>query len=265
MVAVGAETDDENEVPKVTVDMLVVVQHQAPMAQTVILPAPRGVPPIGVSFAIDPNGSLNVSAQDKSTGRSNQITITNEKGRLRPKLIAWLMVQRNTETRMRRTTWRSRPGTVWRITALLRETTTWRKSSKASSKLDTTRSLGMMLWGRWTRVGLQRKMSLKPSTPTTLDELWQFKVWRKPLVQQAPQIEMPSEQQHRSSKQQPTRQAVQEKEEEKRGASGEREDERMKERRREGETRFEERVSEKGKTEKEVEEEKSRKRKTRRL
>jgi len=47
-----------------------------------IPPAPRGVPQIQVVFDIDANGILNVSAQDKSTGKVNQITITNEKGRL---------------------------------------------------------------------------------------------------------------------------------------------------------------------------------------
>jgi L1 cell adhesion molecule like protein len=47
-----------------------------------IPPAPRGVPQITVTFDIDANGILNVSAQDKSTGKSQQITITNEKGRL---------------------------------------------------------------------------------------------------------------------------------------------------------------------------------------
>merc|ERR1719353_2076634 len=47
-----------------------------------IPPAPRGVPQIEVNFDIDANGILNVSAQDKSTGKQNQITITNEKGRL---------------------------------------------------------------------------------------------------------------------------------------------------------------------------------------
>jgi heat shock 70kDa protein 1/2/6/8 len=47
-----------------------------------IPPAPRGVPQIEVTFDIDANGILNVSAQDKSTGKSSQITITNEKGRL---------------------------------------------------------------------------------------------------------------------------------------------------------------------------------------
>jgi len=47
-----------------------------------IPPAPRGVPQVEVTFDIDANGILNVSAQDKSTGKSNQITITNEKGRL---------------------------------------------------------------------------------------------------------------------------------------------------------------------------------------
>ena len=45
-------------------------------------PAPRGVPQIEVTFDINVNGILNVGAQDKSTGKSNQITITNEKGRL---------------------------------------------------------------------------------------------------------------------------------------------------------------------------------------
>merc|ERR1712113_854413 len=47
-----------------------------------IPPAPRGVPQIEVTFDIDANGILNVSACDKSTGKSNKITITNEKGRL---------------------------------------------------------------------------------------------------------------------------------------------------------------------------------------
>ena len=47
-----------------------------------IPPAPRGVPQIEVLFDIDANGILNVSAVDKSTGKSNKITITNDKGRL---------------------------------------------------------------------------------------------------------------------------------------------------------------------------------------
>lgn len=47
-----------------------------------IPPAPRGVPQIEVSFDIDANGIMNISASDKSTGKSNKITITNDKGRL---------------------------------------------------------------------------------------------------------------------------------------------------------------------------------------
>jgi len=47
-----------------------------------IPPAPRGVPQIEVTFDIDANGILNVSASDKSTGKSEKITITNDKGRL---------------------------------------------------------------------------------------------------------------------------------------------------------------------------------------
>ncbi|XP_021748678.1 heat shock 70 kDa protein-like [Chenopodium quinoa] len=47
-----------------------------------IPPAPRGVPQINVCFDIDANGILNVSAEDKTAGVKNKITITNDKGRL---------------------------------------------------------------------------------------------------------------------------------------------------------------------------------------
>merc|ERR1712166_1113538 len=47
-----------------------------------IPPAPRGVPQIEVTFDIDANGILNVSAVDKGTGKQTKITITNDKGRL---------------------------------------------------------------------------------------------------------------------------------------------------------------------------------------
>jgi len=49
---------------------------------TGIPPAPRGVPQINVTFDIDANGILNVSAEDKTTGKTQKITITNDKGRL---------------------------------------------------------------------------------------------------------------------------------------------------------------------------------------
>ena len=49
---------------------------------TGIPPAPRGVPQIEVTFDIDANGILNVSAVDKSSGKQEKITITNDKGRL---------------------------------------------------------------------------------------------------------------------------------------------------------------------------------------
>jgi L1 cell adhesion molecule like protein len=47
-----------------------------------IPPMPRGIPQIEVVFDIDSNGILNVSASEKSTGKSNKIVITNDKGRL---------------------------------------------------------------------------------------------------------------------------------------------------------------------------------------
>jgi molecular chaperone DnaK (HSP70) len=58
-----------------------------------IPPAPRGVPQIEVTFDMDANGILNVSAQDKGSGKSGQITITNDKGRLTKVQIE--MVQEN--------------------------------------------------------------------------------------------------------------------------------------------------------------------------
>ncbi|KAB0796645.1 hypothetical protein PPYR_10706, partial [Photinus pyralis] len=53
-----------------------------------IPPAPRGIPQIEVTFDIDANGILNVSAQEAVTGKKNNITITNDKGRLSKNQIA---------------------------------------------------------------------------------------------------------------------------------------------------------------------------------
>lgn len=49
---------------------------------TGIAPAPRGVPQIEVTFEVDENGILHVTAKDKAAGRAESITITNDKGRL---------------------------------------------------------------------------------------------------------------------------------------------------------------------------------------
>ena len=58
---------------------------------TGIPPAPRGVPQIEVTFDIDANGILNVSAVDKSTGKENKITITNDKVRAAGKNLIGMM------------------------------------------------------------------------------------------------------------------------------------------------------------------------------
>ena len=44
--------------------------------------APRGVPQIEVTFEIDANGIMNVHAKDTGTGNTENVVITNEKGRL---------------------------------------------------------------------------------------------------------------------------------------------------------------------------------------
>ncbi|KAJ7917986.1 heat shock protein 70 [Mycena leptocephala] len=58
-----------------------------------IPPAPRGVPQVEVAFKIDANGILNVSATDKTTGKSNGITVTNDKGRLSKEEIDRMVIE----------------------------------------------------------------------------------------------------------------------------------------------------------------------------
>ena len=63
---------------------------------TGIPPAPRGVPQIEVTFDIDANGILNVSAVEKGTGKENKITITNDKGRLSKEEIEHMVQEADT-------------------------------------------------------------------------------------------------------------------------------------------------------------------------
>lgn len=58
-----------------------------------IPPAPRGVPQIEVSFDVDSNGILHVTAKDSSTGKTNDITITNDKGRLSKEAIERMVAE----------------------------------------------------------------------------------------------------------------------------------------------------------------------------
>ncbi|KAI1079897.1 78 KDA glucose-regulated protein-like protein precursor [Whalleya microplaca] len=60
---------------------------------TNIPPAPRGVPQIEVSFELDANGILKVSAHDKGTGNTESVTITNDKGRLTPEEIERMVAE----------------------------------------------------------------------------------------------------------------------------------------------------------------------------
>ncbi|KAK7948352.1 uncharacterized protein PG986_009238 [Apiospora aurea] len=60
---------------------------------TGIPPAPRGVPQIEVTFDLDANGIMNVSALEKGTGKSNKIVITNDKGRLSKEEIERMLAE----------------------------------------------------------------------------------------------------------------------------------------------------------------------------
>ena len=84
-----------------------------------IPPMPRGQPQIEVTFDIDANGILNVSAVEKSTGKEQKITIKNDKGRLSQDEIDRMVdeaerYKAEDEARSRRA---SRPRTRWRTTA----------------------------------------------------------------------------------------------------------------------------------------------------
>jgi len=60
---------------------------------TGIPPAPRGVPQIEVTFDVDANGIMNVSALEKGTGKQNKIVITNDKGRLSKEEIERMLAE----------------------------------------------------------------------------------------------------------------------------------------------------------------------------
>ncbi|KAL2116292.1 hypothetical protein VTJ04DRAFT_8459 [Mycothermus thermophilus] len=60
---------------------------------TGIPPAPRGVPQIEVTFDLDANGIMNVSAVEKGTGKTNKIVITNDKGRLSKEEIERMLAE----------------------------------------------------------------------------------------------------------------------------------------------------------------------------
>eukprot|EP00796_Vickermania_ingenoplastis_P004597 gene4597-biopygen3099 len=82
-----------------------------------IPPAPRGVPQIEVTFDLDANGILNVSAEEKGTGKRNQITITNDKGRLSKSEIERMVNDASsTRRRTRSSASVSRRRTGWRTT-----------------------------------------------------------------------------------------------------------------------------------------------------
>ncbi|SPO43661.1 probable chaperone bip [Moesziomyces antarcticus] len=60
---------------------------------TGIPPAPRGTPQIEVTFELDANGIMKVSATDKGTGKAESVTITNDKGRLSPEDIERMVAE----------------------------------------------------------------------------------------------------------------------------------------------------------------------------
>jgi heat shock protein 5 len=63
---------------------------------TGIAPAPRGIPQIEVTFEVDANGILQVSAEDKGTGKAEKITITSENGRLSEEEIERMIMEAKT-------------------------------------------------------------------------------------------------------------------------------------------------------------------------
>merc|ERR1711988_1161720 len=73
----------------------------------------RGVPQIEVTFDIDANGILNVNAMDKGSGKSQKITITNDKGRLTKEEIEKMLKEVFTEDEKKTIEETSKEGLQW--------------------------------------------------------------------------------------------------------------------------------------------------------
>ena len=97
-----------------------------------IPPAPRGVPQVEVTFDIDANGILNVSAKDLGTGKEQKITITASSGLKKDEIDRWSRTRRRIRTRTASAARRSTRRTVW--TRLIYSTD--KSFSENKSKLD---------------------------------------------------------------------------------------------------------------------------------
>ncbi len=107
---------------------------------TGIPPAPRGVPQIEVTFEIDVNGILRVTAEDKGTGNKNKITITNDQNRLTPEDIERMVNEAerfaDDDKKLKE---RITPATSWRATPIPWRTRSGTKRSWVASCHPKTR------------------------------------------------------------------------------------------------------------------------------
>merc|ERR1719295_242793 len=98
-----------------------------------IPPMPRGQPQIDVTFDIDANGILNVSAIEKRTGKENKITITNDKGRLSQEEIE-RMVSEAEKFKAEDDANRNRIEAKKTLEEKIEETTKWLDSNQTAEK-----------------------------------------------------------------------------------------------------------------------------------
>merc|ERR1712146_564988 len=130
-----------------------------------IPPAPRGVPQIEMTFDLDANGVMNVSAKDKAGGSENTITITNDKGRLSESDIERMVAEaERSPLRITRLKSRSRQRTSSKTTPTRCGTLSATKSCRASSILRTKRP-SRRLWQRrlrgWTPTRVPQRPRLR--------------------------------------------------------------------------------------------------------
>jgi molecular chaperone DnaK len=90
---------------------------------TGIPPAPRGMPQVEVTFDIDANGILHVSAKDRATGKEQKIRIEASSGLSDKEIDGWSRTPRRMPRRTRRSARRSRPAT-----SSTRSSTRWRRT-----------------------------------------------------------------------------------------------------------------------------------------
>jgi heat shock protein 1/8 len=156
-----------------------------------IAPAKRGEPQIEISFDVDANGILNVSAVDKASNKSEKITITNDSGRLSKEDIEKMVAdaekfkEQDTEARERVDAKNELEGYTYNLKNTLSEETSKTKLSEEDISSLTTKIEETLKWLEETQSGSKEEYS---------DHQKELEEFAKPIVMKLYSDNMPPEQ-----------------------------------------------------------------------